>query len=130
MVSPIGIGKESYWQALKEGKNGVGIITLFDASKFPVRIAAEVKDFSPDKWMDHKEARRSDRVIQFAVAAADMAIEDAFDVGPDPTSSASTGRCIAVATSRQYKVIEKALSRQPLYSDDDKRPPGLRGDKT
>lgn len=117
MVSPIGIGKESYWQALKEGKNGVGIITLFDASKFPVRIAAEVKDFSPDKWMDHKEARRSDRVIQFAVAAADMAIEDAkLDVGSlDPhkfgvyLGSGEGG--IATSYDNIKALIEKGPSR-------------------
>lgn len=117
VVSPIGIGKESYWQALKEGKNGVGIITLFDASKFPVRIAAEVKDFSPDKWMDHKEARRSDRVIQFAVAAADMAIEDAkLDVGSlDPhkfgvyLGSGEGG--IATSYDNIKALIEKGPSR-------------------
>ncbi len=77
VVSPIGLGKRAYWDALKAGTSGVGHITLFDASDYPVRIAAEVKDFDPLRWMDKKEARRADRVIQFAVAAAEMAVEDA-----------------------------------------------------
>jgi len=73
-------------EALEEGKNGVGPITLFDVSEYPVRIAAEVKDFDPGQWMDRKEVRKTDRVIHFAVAASDMAIEDgALDLnGEDP----------------------------------------------
>ena len=47
VVSPIGNSKDEFWKALEEGKNGVGYITLFDASDYPVRIAAEVKDFDP-----------------------------------------------------------------------------------
>jgi len=87
VVSPIGNGKDEYWKALEEGKNGVGPITLFDVSECPVRIAAEVKDFDPGQWMDRKEVRKTDRVIHFAVAASDMAIEDgALDLnGEDPT---------------------------------------------
>lgn len=87
VVSPIGNGKEEYWKALEEGKNGVGPISLFDVSEYPVRIAAEVKDFDPGQWMDRKEVRKTDRVIHFAVAASDMAIEDgALDLsGEDPT---------------------------------------------
>lgn len=77
VVSPIAIGKEEYWKALSEGKNGVGEITLFDPADFTSRIAAEVRDFKPDNWMERKEARRADRVIQFAVAAADLAVKDA-----------------------------------------------------
>ncbi len=77
VVSPIAIGKAEYWKALSEGKNGVGEITLFDPADFTSRIAAEVRDFKPDNWMERKEARRADRVIQFAVAAADLAVKDA-----------------------------------------------------
>lgn len=77
VVSPIASGREAYWQALKEGKNGVGAITCFDASEFSVQVGAEVKDFDPTQWLPKKEAKRSDRVIQFAVAASDMAMEDA-----------------------------------------------------
>jgi 3-oxoacyl-[acyl-carrier-protein] synthase II len=76
LVSPVGIGVDESWSALVAGKSGVGPITLFDASTFPTRIAAEVKGFDPAKFMDRKEARRNDRFIQFALAAADMAMKD------------------------------------------------------
>lgn len=77
VVSPIGHGRENYWQALREGRNGIGPIELFDATDFSVRISGEIRDFSPEQWMERKEARRSDRVIHFAVAAADLAVADA-----------------------------------------------------
>ncbi|MGI6253277.1 MAG: beta-ketoacyl-ACP synthase II [Aminivibrio sp.] len=77
VVSPIATGKENYWRALEEGRNGIGPLTTFDVSDCPVPFGAEIKDFDPSRWMDNKEAKRSDRVIQFAVAAADMAVADA-----------------------------------------------------
>jgi 3-oxoacyl-[acyl-carrier-protein] synthase II len=76
LVSPVGIGVEPSWSALVAGKSGIGPITLFDASTFPTRIAGEVKGFDPAQFMDKKEARRNDRFIQFALAAADMALKD------------------------------------------------------
>jgi len=81
VVSPIGIGRNEYWQALRSGANGVARITHFDVENYPVKIAAEVKDFRPDDWMDHKEARRTDRVIHFTMAAGELAVKDgALDV--------------------------------------------------
>ena len=77
VVSPIGCGKDDYWDALAEGRNGVGPISLFDTEGHTARIAAEVRDFDVEPWMDKKEARRTDRVIHFVVPAADMAIKDA-----------------------------------------------------
>ncbi len=76
LISPVGIGVEESWKSLVEGKSGIGPITLFDASAFPTRIAGEVKGFDPGAYMDKKEARRNDRFIQFAIAAAEMAIKD------------------------------------------------------
>src|SRR6516225_10072268 len=76
LVSPVGIGVEASWSALVAGRSGIGPITLFDASTFPTRIAGEVKNFDPTQFMDRKEARRNDRFIQFALAAADMAMKD------------------------------------------------------
>jgi 3-oxoacyl-[acyl-carrier-protein] synthase II len=76
LISPVGIGVEPSWQALVAGKSGIGPITLFDASTFPTRIAGEVKSFEPSDFMDKKEARRNDRFIQFAMAAAEMAMKD------------------------------------------------------
>ena len=62
-VTPIGIGKEEYWNALEEGKSGVGLISLFDTSQHSVKIGAEVKNFEPEKWLDKKEVRRTDRIL-------------------------------------------------------------------
>lgn len=76
VISPIGIGKEEYWKALKEGKNGVDKITRFDASEFTTQIAAEVKDFNVHDYIDKKEARRMDRFTHFAIAASTLALED------------------------------------------------------
>src|SRR5574341_1123012 len=87
LVSPVGIGTEETFSALVAGKSGIGPITLFDASTFPSRIAGEVKGFDPSKFMDRKEVRRNDRFIQFALAAADMAMKDSgLDMAKeDPT---------------------------------------------
>jgi len=76
LVSPVGIGVEASWRSLVAGRSGIGPITLFDASTYPTRIAGEVKDFEPGDFMDKKEARRNDRFIQFALAAADLAMKD------------------------------------------------------
>jgi 3-oxoacyl-[acyl-carrier-protein] synthase II len=76
LVSPVGIGVEASWQSLVAGRSGIGPITLFDASTYPTRIAGEVKGFEPGDFMDKKEARRNDRFIQFALAAAEMAMKD------------------------------------------------------
>ena len=75
-VTPIGIGKEAFWNALERGENGADFITLFDTAQHNTKIAAEVKDFNPENWLDKKEVRRTDRVIHFAAAAADLAVED------------------------------------------------------
>ena len=75
-VTPIGIGKDAFWQALLAGKSGIGPITRFDATDFSTKIAGEVQDFDPSLYIDKKEAKRMDRFTQFAVAASKMAIED------------------------------------------------------
>lgn len=78
VVSPVGIGVEEFWNNLLAGKSGIGPITEFDASEFPVKIAGEVKDFDPVKYAgDKKTVRHMDRNSQFAVAAAKMAAADA-----------------------------------------------------
>ncbi len=80
MISPLGIGNEPTWQGLVAGKSGVGCITKFDAKDFTTRIAGEVRGFKPEDWMDKKEVKKSDTFIHYALAAAQIAIEDAkFD---------------------------------------------------
>ena len=76
MITPLAIGVEKSWQALCDGKSGIDIITKFDASDFRSRIAGEIKGFDPLDFMDRKLARRTDRFIHFALAAAQMAMED------------------------------------------------------
>ncbi|MCX5907245.1 MAG: beta-ketoacyl-ACP synthase II [Deltaproteobacteria bacterium] len=76
MVTPLGIGVEKTWEALITGKSGIGKITKFDASGYDTRIAGEVKDFVPENFIDKKELRRMDIFIQYALAAATMAMED------------------------------------------------------
>lgn len=75
-VTPIGNDVASYWNSLKEGKNGIDYITHFDTEKFKVKIAAEVKDFVPENYIDRKEAKRMDRYCQFAMAAAKEAVDN------------------------------------------------------
>ena len=76
-ITPIGNDVATFWRNLTDGVSGVAPITLFDASDYEVRIAAEVKDFEPRDWMDFKQARRMSRFSQLAVAAARQAIDDA-----------------------------------------------------
>ena len=75
-ITPIGIGKENFWNSLLEGKSGIGYITKFDAGNHDAKIAAEVKDFNPTDFLDKKEAKRMDRMAQFAVAGTKLALED------------------------------------------------------
>ncbi|MEW6218620.1 MAG: beta-ketoacyl-ACP synthase II [Thermodesulfobacteriota bacterium] len=77
LVTPLGTGVDKTWQALCRGESGLGPITRFDASGFEVRIAAEVKDFDPEAFIDKKLARHLDPFIQYAMAAASMAVSDA-----------------------------------------------------
>jgi 3-oxoacyl-[acyl-carrier-protein] synthase II len=77
MVTPLGTGVEKTWDALISGKSGVGRITKFDTTGFDTQIAAEVKDFAPENFIEKKEARRMDIFIQYAMASAIMAMEDA-----------------------------------------------------
>lgn len=77
VISPVGNTLEEFWKALLEGRSGVGPITRFDTSEYETKIAAEVKDFHPENYMDRKEARRMDRFCQYGVAASNLALQDA-----------------------------------------------------
>ncbi len=76
MVSPLGIGNDETWQNLLAGRSGVGRITRFDTTDYPAKIAAEVKDFHPENWIEKKEIKKSDTFIHYAIAAAQMCIDD------------------------------------------------------
>ncbi len=81
LVSPVGCDVQSSWDAVCEGKTGVGPLTLFDQELLPVKIAAEVKNFEPGKYFEPKELKRVTRFIQFATAASLEAMQSA---GIDP----------------------------------------------
>jgi 3-oxoacyl-[acyl-carrier-protein] synthase II len=74
-VTPVGLSAEESWQAVLAGRSGVGRLTHFDPAVLPVKIAAEVKGFDPLALMERKEARKMDRFAQFAVAAAQEAVD-------------------------------------------------------
>ncbi len=76
VVSPLGCGNAKNWDALVNGRSGIGPITRFDASAMPVRIAGEVKDFNPEDFIDKKEIKKMDLFIQYALAASQFAMED------------------------------------------------------
>lgn len=84
LVTPIGTGVDHFWSALSAGESGAGAIESFDASEFPVRIAAEIGDFDPSAYMERREAARTDRFAQMALAAALLAVEDAASPRFDP----------------------------------------------
>ena len=77
-VTPLGNTVKNFWKNLCEGKSGIGPITKFDASKFTSRIAGEVKNFDPTQYFERKEIKKMDTFIHYAVAASDMAVNDAY----------------------------------------------------
>lgn len=121
-VTPIGIGVKAYWEGITQEKIGFAPITRFDATEYKCRLAAEVKDFMPENYMDKKSARRMELFCQFAVAAAgealqdaglDMEKEDAYRVG----CSIGSGIGSLQAIEREYaRLLEKGPSRvAPLF---------------
>ena len=75
-VTPLGNNAADTWEAMKNGRNGIAPITLFDTEKFKAKLAAEVKGFDPKEYMEVNEVLRTDRYAQFAVAAAQEAVEE------------------------------------------------------
>jgi 3-oxoacyl-[acyl-carrier-protein] synthase II len=75
LLTPLGIGTEATWEAIRAGKSGIGPITQFDATAFSCRIAGEVKGFDPSNYIEKKEIKKMGRFIHFAVAAADFALQ-------------------------------------------------------
>ena len=75
-VSPLGTGNSNNWDALVSGTSGIDLITRFDTTDMPVKIAGEVKGFNPEDFLDKKEIKKMDLFIQYAMAAAHFAMED------------------------------------------------------
>ena len=76
-LSPVGNTADGFWSSLLQGRSGVGLITRFDTTGYPTRIAGEVRNFDPLDFVDKKEARRLDPYLQYAVASSAMAVQDA-----------------------------------------------------
>lgn len=83
LVSSLGIGAEKNWEALSKGKNGISLISRFDTSKYSSKIAGQIKDFDPLRFIEKKEVRKMDLFIQYAMAAAQLAVQDS---GLNPAS--------------------------------------------
>ena len=86
-INPLGHDVESTWEAVKRGECGIAPITLYDTTDRKVKLAAEVKNYEAEKWIDKREAKRMDRFTQFAVIAAKEAVQDAgFDMEKEDAS--------------------------------------------
>ena len=80
-ITPLGNDVPSFWESIVHGKHGIGFITRFDASQMKVKIAAEVKDFDPIRYLEKNEIRKTDLYAQYAIAAAAQAIEESGIIG-------------------------------------------------
>ncbi len=116
-VTPIGNNVGQFWESIKKGMVGIGPITKFDASQYKVKMAAEVKDFSPKDYMDPKSAKRMELFSQYAVAAAkeafddsklDMAKEDPYRAGVIVGSGIGS---LQVIEKEYTKIVEKGPSK-------------------
>jgi len=76
-VTPVGTGVDEFWAGLTSGRNGIGPIERFDPSDLPVRLCGDVRDFEPERWLNLKEIRRTDRFVHYAIASGKLAWEDA-----------------------------------------------------
>src|SRR5262245_56201982 len=77
LLTPLGNSTEETWNGIVAGRSGTGPITRFDASALPVRIAAEIRGFDAERYVDKKDVKKMDAFAVYAVAAADMAVRDA-----------------------------------------------------
>jgi 3-oxoacyl-[acyl-carrier-protein] synthase II len=76
-ITSLGTTVDAFWERACQGVSGIGAITRFDASDFPVRIAGEAREFVPERYLDKRDIRRADRFVQFALAASQEAVQDA-----------------------------------------------------
>ena len=106
-VTPIGHTVDETWDAMLHGRNGIGRITRFDPSPYESQMAGEVKEFDPTKYMDRKDARRTDRFAQLATAAASQALADSrLDIGKEPER---IGVSIATGVGGLGTLVEQVL---------------------
>ncbi len=105
LICSVGTGTEECWSAIREGKNGIELITQFDASAFASRIAGEVKNFDPLQYVDKKDVKKMGRFIQFAMAASEFAVASAAIEFP-PEEAEAVGVYIGSGIGG-FEVIER-----------------------
>ncbi|WP_409069078.1 beta-ketoacyl-ACP synthase II [Clostridium sp. FAM 1755] len=121
-ITPIGNNVNNFWNSIKEEKVGIDNIKSFDTENFKVKLAAEVKDFNPEEYMDKKESRRLDRFCQFAIAAAQQAVDDS-KLDLDKINKEKFGVIVgsgigglATIEKEEQKLLEKGPNRvSPLF---------------
>lgn len=117
-VNPLGLNVEEFWSGLVAGRSGIGLITRFDASKYHVKVDAEVKGFDPEKHMDPKVVDRNPRGVHFAVAAAREAVASAkLDMTQEVPERVGVG--ISLMVESDYIVTQNELikARGPRRAD-------------
>lgn len=122
MITALGSNATESWQAIIDGKTGISNITSFDATEFPCKIAAEVKNFNPEDYFDKKEVKKLARYSQFAVAASKMALEDsglkiteenAYNVGVIVSSGIGG---LEVFEEQNQKLLEKGPKKMSPFT--------------
>ncbi len=108
IISPIGIGKEAFWQSLIEGRSGIRRITRFDVSTYPCQIAGEVDDTAISEFLTPHDVHRTSRVVQFALAAVRMAIQDAR-LSPEQLTQPTTGVILGTSVGPLATVEQQIL---------------------
>jgi 3-oxoacyl-[acyl-carrier-protein] synthase II len=93
LVTPLGVGTQKNWEALLRGESGIGPVTRFDISRFATRFAGEIKGFDPLPFIEKKEVRKMDLFIQYAIVAAQLAVEDS-GIAPAGLEGDRTGVCV------------------------------------
>ncbi len=112
-VTPNGLDMSSTWAGVRDGKSQIGPITLFDVSDYRVKIAGEAHGFDPLNYMSRKEARRSDRFVQFTRVAADEAVKQArLDTSQDPDEIGVYIGCGAPGGIETYQAQQAVLDRR------------------
>jgi len=116
VVCPLGIGREEMWASVRAGRSGAGLITLFDTTDWPVRMACEAHGFDPADFIERKAARRMDRYAQLAVAAARLAVADAGlpidDDGAGIGAIIGNGGSGTISREEQHRVmLERGVDR-------------------
>ena len=118
LLCSVGSSTEDVWKGIREGKSGIGPITAFDASAFNSRIAGEVKDFDPTRWIEKKEVKKMGRFIQFGIAGAESALQASGLIIKDEETAERVGVYIGsgiggfeIIEREHRNLIEKGPSR-------------------